>query len=130
MRAQTDAVEQAVCVLDGFRRVFAEEAAPEADIAEPSGKNVFHNGQPLDQGVFLEDHADPPPGLAQTATAEPRDVHIAQGNLSGRRLDQPVDAPDQSGFTGSRRPDQADDLTGFDCKTNVGERPIACPIDF
>ena len=61
MVAQADPVEQGVGLGDGVGRELPEEAAPEADIAEAAGEHVLHDRQPFHQGVFLEDHADPPP---------------------------------------------------------------------
>jgi hypothetical protein len=114
MVGQPDTVEQPVGVLDRLRGELAEEAAPESDIAEPPREHVLHHGEAFHQGVFLEDHADPPPGPAQSAAAQAGDLHVAQEHGAGGRLDQPVDAADQRGLSGAGRPDQANDLTGLD----------------
>ena len=67
MSVEADPVQQRERLVDIGLREAAEEAAPEGDVAEPAGQHVLHHGQPLDQGVFLEDHADPPARAAQSA---------------------------------------------------------------
>ena len=103
---QADALQQTKYFVDIGLGKLAEIAAPEPDISQAAGEHVFHHRQALDQGVFLEDHAHAPPGLAKRARAQAGQLQIVQKNRPRGRLDQPVDAADERRFTGAGRADQ------------------------
>ena len=44
-------------LVDVDLRKAPEPTLPETDIAEPSTEHVLHDGEPLDQGEFLKNHA-------------------------------------------------------------------------
>ena len=70
--AQADAIEQLEGLVDVGLRKAAQERAPERHVAQPARQHVLHHGQALDQRELLEDHADAPARLAQTARATGR----------------------------------------------------------
>jgi hypothetical protein len=98
---ETDARQQPERLVDIGLRETPEPAPPEADIAEPAGEHVLHHGEPLDQGVFLEDHSHAPARAPQFAAPEPGDHGVVEGDGSGGRLHQPVDAADDGRFSGA-----------------------------
>ena len=69
---EADAREQAERLVDVGLRKAPQPALPEADIAEPAAQHVLHHGEPLDQRVFLEDHAHAPAHAAQFARCRAR----------------------------------------------------------
>ena len=68
----------------------AEEGAPERHVAEAARQHVFHHGQPFDQRVFLEDHADAAAHAAQLAPADLCQIAVVEEDAAGRRLHEPV----------------------------------------
>ena len=94
-RQQTDAVQQTKSLIDILLREFAEKAAPESDISQTAGQDIFHDGQPLNKGIFLEDHTHPAAFLAQTTGSQSGQIGAVQYRFARRWSDQPVDAADQ-----------------------------------
>ena len=125
---ETDALEQPEGFIDVGLRKAAQPALPESDIAEPAGENVFHHRQPLDQRIFLEDHAHPAASAPQFAAAELHDVDAVEFDRSRGRLDQPVDAADHRRFARAGRADQRHHLPIGHIDVDALEREIARAI--
>ena len=106
----------------GLRKA-AQQGSPERDVAQPARQHVLHHGQALDQGEFLEDHADAAARLAQAAARQAGELEVAQEHLAGGRLDQAVDAADQRRLAGAGGADQADDLARGDARTTRRSAP-------
>ena len=116
---ETAAGEQPERLIDVGLREFPHEAWPEADVAQPSAQHVLHHAEPLDQRVFLEDHSHTPARAAQLAAAELRDLGIIESHRTGGRLDQPVDATNDSRFSSARWSDQRRDLAVEDVQVDA-----------
>ena len=125
---EADARQQAERLVDVGLRKLAQPALPEPDIAEPAAQHVLHHAQPLDQRVFLEDHAHAPPRAAQLAAAERGELGVVERDRAGGRLDQPVDAADDGRFAGARGPDQRHHLAVGHVEVDALERQVAGPV--
>ena len=77
--AEADGVEKVKGAIDVASGKLAQPRPPHRHVAEPPAQHVLDHGEPLDQVVFLEHHADAAPCRAQCAAAEPGEVLAAKG---------------------------------------------------
>src|SRR5690554_377706 len=128
MLADAYAFKQLESAVHDRLREAAKLAAPEPGVAELAGQHVLHHGQPVDQGVLLEDHADAPPGAAQAAAAERGQLDVAELDRARGRLDEAVDAADQGAFAGARGADEGDHLTFWHGEVDALQRRLTAPV--
>jgi hypothetical protein len=118
-RAEPDRIEQLKRAVNVLGIEPAQPGSPYCDVAEAAGQHVLDHRQAFHQIIFLEHHADTAADPAQLASVELRDVLAEEQDLAGGRIDQPVDAADQRGFTGTGRTNDRGHAAALDRQRDV-----------
>ena len=98
---QSNRVEQVIRLIDIGLREFAQPCVEGGHIAEAPDQQIFHDGQALDQVVFLKHHADAAARSAQRGAFQLCQILPLKHDLARSRLDQPVNAANQCRFAGA-----------------------------